>query len=146
MNILDKILEDHETQRSLMKQIGETQGDTQQRRALFEQFSEEFRAHAAAEEHAFYAPLMKDTSSTDQSRHSVAEHQEALELLEELEELDMSSPQWLKTFKKLVDDNDHHMEEEEQDVFPLANSVLGEARLNELGDVFDSRKQEEVAS
>ncbi|WP_430877982.1 hemerythrin domain-containing protein [Granulosicoccus sp. 3-233] len=145
MNILERIKSDHETQRDLMRRIEDTEGDSEKRRELYQQFKAEFEAHAAAEEHAFYAPLMKHSESTDQSRHSVAEHHEAMELIEKLDETDMSSPEWLKTFKKLVHDNDHHMEEEEDDVFALARQTLGESKLAELLEVFDDRKSEEMA-
>ena len=145
MNILDRIKADHETQRELMKKISETEGKSEERRELYEKFKAEFESHAAAEEHAFYAPLMKHTQSTDQSRHSVAEHHEAMELIEKLDETDMSSPERLKTFKQLAHDNDHHMDEEENDVFELAEKTLGNARLDELLNVFDDRKSEEMA-
>lgn len=145
MNILERIKSDHEKQRALMTKIKETEGSSDERRSLFEEFKAEFQAHAAAEEHAFYAPLMKHTESTDQSRHSVAEHHEAMELLEKLEETDMSSAEWLKTFKQLAHDNDHHMEEEEKDVFDLAEKTLGDSRLKELLGTFDERKKEEMA-
>lgn len=144
VNILNRIKADHEVQRRLMDRILETEGDSASRRDLFSQFSAEYKAHAAAEEDAFYAALMHEPESTDQSRHSVAEHHEAMELLEELENKDMSSPGWLMTFKKLVEENSHHMEEEEDDVFPLAESALGDARLKELLNDFDERKSTEL--
>lgn len=144
MNILERIKADHDTQRTLMEKISDTEGSSDERRNLYAKFKAEFQAHAAAEEHAFYAPLMKHTESTDQSRHSVAEHHEAMELIEKLEETDMSSPEWLKTFKQLAHDNDHHMEEEENEVFKLAEETLGDSRLSELLGVFDDRKSEEM--
>jgi hypothetical protein len=146
MNILGRIKKDHEEQRSLMKSLSETEGDSTERRDMFKKFSDEFKAHAVAEEHAFYAPLMKHTESTDQSRHSVAEHHEAMELFEKLEETDMSSAEWLKTFKKLAHDNEHHMEEEEDEVFTLAQSTLGDKKLTQLLSDFDDRKSEELSS
>lgn len=145
MNILHEIRKDHDVQRELMDHLLETEGDTPERRDLFKRFAAEFRAHAAAEEDAFYAPLMHEPDSTDQSRHSVAEHHEAIELLEELEDKDMSSPGWLMTFKKLVHENRHHMEEEEEDVFPLAEKTLGEEKLTGLLDSFRDRKRTEMA-
>ena len=140
MSVLKRIASDHEVQRSLMDRIVETSGDSAKRKELFKEFDAEFKAHAAAEEHAFYAPLLKHSKSTDQSRHSVAEHQEAMELLSSLHDTDMSSPQWLKLFKQLVHDNNHHMEEEEDEVFPLAKELLGDVELQRLGAEFDQRK------
>ena len=144
MDILARIERDHETQRTLMAAIEKTEGDTTERRETFKTFAAEFRAHAAAEEHAYYAELMKVQESTDQSRHSVQEHAEALEILETLEQLDMSAPEWLKKFKTLSHDNEHHMNEEEDEVFPLSKKALGQKELDRLGGVFDERKNAEL--
>jgi hypothetical protein len=144
--IFDRIKQDHETQRMLMKKLQDTQGDSDERRSLFEQFVTEYKAHAAAEEHAFYAPMLKEEDTTDQSRHSIAEHHEAMELVEELEKTDMSSPEWLKTFKKLVHENEHHMEEEENDVFPLAKESIDDTVLSGMLAEFNARKEDEVST
>ena len=144
MNVLNRIVEDHEHQRRLMEQIGNTTGDSPERRELFRAFSAELRAHAAAEEHAFYAELLKETETTDQSRHSVAEHQEALDIVEELEQADMSSAGWLNRFNTLVHDNEHHMVEEEEEVFPLARKHVSDSQLDALLQVFDERKAQEL--
>jgi hemerythrin superfamily protein len=145
MNILKRISSDHEKQRLLMENISTTEADSAERRELFAQFNAVFQAHAAAEEHAFYAPLMRHPDSTDQSRHSVAEHQEAMELLETLEKTDMSSPEWLKMFKKRAHDNKHLMDEEETEVFKIAQETLGDEQLEQLLSDFDDRKKKELA-
>jgi len=144
MSLLDQIKSDHELQRELMQKISATDNASEQRRALFSQFVREYTAHAAAEEHAFYAELMKNPDSTDQSRHSVKEHAEAMELLDKLQSMDMESSEWLTTFKALEHENEHHMEKEEEDVFPLARKTLGAERLNSLSATFEERKQLEM--
>jgi len=146
MDIFKRIESDHQLQRSLMSQLLETEGASDDRKVLFEQFCTEFEAHAAAEEDGFYAPLLKSEQSTDQSRHSIAEHQEAMELLDTLKDTDMSSSAWLVTFKKLAHDNEHHMDEEEKDVFPLVREVVSaEVQATMLAD-FDQRKDSELAT
>ena len=129
-----------------MKKISDTSGDTEQRRALFDQFAIEFLSHAAAEEHAFYAPMLKVSETIEQSRHSVAEHHEAIELIEKLQQTDMSSPGWLPTFKKLADENEHHMQEEEKDVFAIVKQEMSQGTIDSMLDTFDDRKSAEVAS
>jgi len=143
IDILKRIEDDHGIQRGMMGGLKATEGDSDERRETFRRFALEYRAHAAAEEHAFYAELMKHPDSTDQSRHSVQEHAEGMELLEKLEAMDMSSPEWLKTFKRLADENEHHMEEEEEEVFELARRVLSEERRVALEKTFEARKREE---
>ncbi len=143
MNIFKRIEEDHKTQRSLMEKILATEGSSKERQTLFSEFCVEFEAHAAAEEHAFYAEMLKHEEMTDQSRHSVAEHSTALELIEKLEKTDMSSAAWLMTFKELAHENEHHMKEEEDDVFPLVKKNLDDETITEMLTVFNKRKERE---
>ena len=144
MNIFDVIEKEHDTQRRLMKKLLDTSGKSDERRELFIEFCREFRSHAAAEEHAFYAPMMESTETTDQSRHSVAEHHDALELLEKLENTDMSSSGWLTMFKKLVEDNEHHMEEEENDVFTAVKKEMSKEEIESMRRTFEERKRQEL--
>lgn len=146
MNIFDRIIQDHEKQRRLMQLLVETEGETSERKTAFSDFKSEYKAHAAAEEQVFYSALMEDPDGTDKARHSVAEHKEALDLLEEISDTDMSSSSWLKTMKKIQHDNEHHMEEEENEVFPHARSVLDGKDISKMGDEFENRKQEELAA
>lgn len=146
MTIFERIKADHETQRNLMQTLLDTSGDSDERQAAFAEFCREFESHAAAEEEAFYAPMMESADTTDQSRHSVAEHQSAMELLETLQNTDMSSPAWIASFKKLADENEHHMQEEEEDVFPLVRKHMSSDEIDGMLPAFDSRKRDELAS
>jgi len=145
MDIFNRILEEHERQRDLTKKILDANGDSQQRQELFERLAIEFLSHAAAEEHAFYAPMLKVAETTDQSRHSVAEHHEAIELIEKLQKSDISSSEWLTTFKQLAEDNEHHMQEEEKDVFDLVKREMTQGAIDSMLETFDTRKLTEVA-
>ena len=94
--IFEKLREDHEVQRELMDNIVSTSGDESARREQMKLLKEELTEHAAAEERHFYSKLMAHDNSQDKARHSVAEHKDIDDLVEELETIDMSSPQWLK--------------------------------------------------
>lgn len=124
--IFEALREDHDKQRSLMKMLCETEGDSENRRYLYAETKRELERHAAAEERYFYVPLMQDSFTQEKSRHSVAEHHEIDELIEELDATDLSAPQWLVTAKKLQDMVLHHLEEEEQEVFQMAGKVLAD--------------------
>lgn len=130
--IFEHIREDHEKQRTLMMLIAKTSGDSEGRRELFPKFAAELRAHAAAEERAFYSVLLDAKLTRDKTGHSIHEHKQAEELLQELEEMDYSNPHWLPKFRQLVEDNEHHMTEEEQEVFQIAGRVLTDAQKHEM--------------
>ena len=56
----------------------------------------------------------------------------------------MSSPALLTRFKKLKHDYEHHMDEEEDELFTRAKKVIGEEQNDEFGDKFLMRKEKEA--
>ncbi|MEX1034321.1 MAG: hemerythrin domain-containing protein [Sneathiella sp.] len=146
MNIYERLIQEHDNQKKLAKQIMETTGDSPERHQLFTQFKTEAVAHANAEEQTLYADLIERPESQEQIRHSISEHKEADDLITELAEMDMSSSEWIQKFEKLKDDLEHHIDEEEEDVFDLAKNLLSKEEANELTLQFDERKQDEKAA
>jgi hemerythrin-like domain-containing protein len=69
---------------------------------------------------------MEHDMTQDAARHSVAEHKELDDFAEQLEEYDMSAPQWLQTARQLCERLTHHLDEEEREVYPVAGRVLDE--------------------
>lgn len=124
MNIFESLRKDHDRQRSLLEKLTKTHGDTKERATLFEELKTELQIHADAEERHFYKPLIDHEMTQEKARHSIAEHHEIDELIEELETTDFSSPGWLVTAKKLKEQVEHHLDEEEHEVFQVAGKVL----------------------
>ncbi len=144
MDIYERIIEDHQKQRDLAARILETQGNSEERQQLWEEFQPEAVAHANAEEQTFYAALFQHQDTQEQARHSVSEHKEADDLIEEIGEMSMESSGWLQKFKKLKEDLDHHMEEEEKEVFSMARKIIDEAQAKQLAQAFNERKEAEL--
>ncbi len=145
MDIYERLREDHQRQKDLASQIEGTTGDSDERRRLWDELKAEAEAHANAEEQTFYAALFEKPETQEQARHSVSEHEDASELIEELDELDMSSSGWLQKFAKLKHELEHHIEEEQNDVFPMAREVLSDDEATRMADDFDARKHDELA-
>jgi len=143
MDIYKRLKKDHDTQRDLGEKIANTEGDSNERRVLWQRYKVELEAHASAEEQTFYAELMSHPEASDQTRHSVAEHKDAADLVEEIDDMDMSSPGWLTKFKQLRHDIEHHLDEEEEDVFDLARKNIDDETAKELADRFNQRKPAE---
>ncbi|HEV7234005.1 MAG TPA: hemerythrin domain-containing protein [Sphingorhabdus sp.] len=134
---------DHDLHREMLAKIAETSGDTAERRNLFEAFRIEVTAHAAAEEESLYATMLADPELRDDGRHSVAEHKEIDDMLGELQETDMASGAWLTKFKEMRHRYEHHIDEEEEEMFPAAEQRFDKAKAEELGAKFDRRKPAE---
>ena len=142
-NIYDAIKQDHDTHRELLETLANTSGDSEERREAWRTFYRDVKAHAAAEEETFYSKLISKTWGQDAARHSVHEHQKLDDLMEELNETDMSSPGWLLKFKTLKHEYEHHIEEEEDEVFTRAREVVPDEEIEGYGERFEARKEEE---
>lgn len=135
---------DHDRHRQLLAQIAETSGASEERKALFEQLLLDIAAHAAAEEETLYATMLANPELRDDARHAVSEHKEIDDYLGELREMDMSSSGWLTKFKEMRHRYEHHIDEEEEDMFPAASDELSAADEERLGKIFEERKPKEL--
>ncbi|ENW20177.1 hypothetical protein L313_0635 [Acinetobacter haemolyticus CIP 64.3 = MTCC 9819] len=133
MNIFEALRESHDKQRSLAKKLVETSGHSEERKELFDLLKNELYAHSVAEDRYLYIPLMFDDVGLDITRHALAEHHEMDELVETLEQTDMSSPSWLATAKQLSEKVHHHLKEEERKFFQQAGKILADAEKEKLG-------------
>lgn len=138
MNIFEALRESHDRQRSYAEALIKTSGDTPERAEAYRQLKAELQAHETAEERHFYIPLMAFDNGVDLSRHAIAEHHEMDEMMEELDETEMSSPAWLATAKKLADKVHHHLKEEEQKFFQMAGKLLSEKQKEELAGKYEN--------
>lgn len=141
--IYDEIREDHEKHRDLLNRIAETHGDSAERRDLWNAFYYDVKAHAAAEEETFYSKIMEKPDGQDDARHSVAEHKEMDDIMAELNSMGFDNPGWLTRFKTLKHDYEHHMDEEEQDIFATARDVLKDDGDGSYAARFLDRKAKE---
>ena len=144
-DIFDALIADHNRHRALLKKLENTSGHSADRMHLFEELTLEVKGHASAEEQALYATILAKPETTDQGRHSVAEHKEIEDMLNHLATVDMASDEWLEKFCKLRDEYLHHIEEEEEELFPAASRVLTEQDEIRMRDVFKHRKVIEKA-
>ena len=144
MNIFEALRSDHERQRDLVDRLLQTEGASDERKDLFERLKVELEAHSGAEERFFYVPLMEEDLTQDKARHSVAEHKELDDFVEQLEQYDMAGSQWIQTAKELAHRLTHHLDEEEREVFQLAGKALTEQQKQDLAadyaDEMDRRR------
>lgn len=135
---------DHDRHREMLAKLGETKGDSPERRDLFEELRRELQAHAAAEEESLYATMLACPELRDEARHSVSEHKEIDDFLGELIEIDMASSAWLAKFKDMRHRYLHHIDEEEEDMFPSAAETLSADAERRMAETFERRKPREL--
>ena len=143
--IFARLKADHDRHRELLDRIDATHGDSAERRDLFEAFRIDVTAHAASEEMSLYATMLANPDLRDEAQHSVAEHKEIEDYLTELYEMDFASSGWLTRFRTMKHRYLHHIDEEEEEMFPAAEKELSDERKKELIRIFEKEKPREKA-
>lgn len=144
--IFDRLKQDHDAHRQLFAKMAEAERakDEDRLEKLFEQFTVEVTAHAAAEEESLYATMLAQPDLREDAQHSVSEHKEIDDYLEELAELKFNGEAWRKKFAEMKKRYLHHIEEEEEEMFPDAAKQLSAAEEERLGKLFAKRKPAEL--
>lgn len=142
-DIFARLKLDHDKHRRLLDEIAATSGKSEERPSLFEELTKELKGHAAAEEQALYSTMLRKPPTTADTRHSVAEHHEIEEALNDLAATDMASGGWLTKFKEFDHRYRHHIGEEEDEHFPEFEGYLTDEDRAWMRGVFERRKAEE---
>lgn len=142
MTIYESIKKDHDVQRNLCDKLLKTSGSSDERKQLWKELKKELQVHAVAEERHFYSPLIDTDKMQEDARHGMAEHHEMDELIEELDDTDMSSPHWIATMEKLNHKVRHHLEDEEEDFFPKAKKIYSDKEEVELAKDYENTKDD----
>lgn len=134
---------DHDRHRDMLARLAAA--DCPDRAGLFEALRIEISAHAAAEEESLYATMLARPGLRDEARHSVAEHKEIDDFFGELAKLEPASPEWTGKFAEMRHRYEHHIDEEEEEMFPAAAEDLPQAEQERIAKVFEARKPKELA-
>lgn len=144
--IFGRLVEDHDRHRALLAMIEATTGKSPERETLFLELTKELKSHAAAEEQALWATVLRNPDTTEDARHAVHEHKVIDDMLADLAARDMASQTWMTRFAALREKYLHHIMEEEQEQFVAAEPTLSEANRRTMKRVFNRRKKEEKAA
>ena len=110
------------------------------RTALLATLKAELQAHELVEEKVLYPALKPHGEARDIVLEGYQEHHVADLLIRELERLSPDDERWGAKFKVLKENIEHHIEEEEGDMFRTARVVLGRDRLEAIGVRMDALK------
>lgn len=139
MNALDILKEDHQKVKGLFQETTRT-SEQKQRRDLFDKIDTELEIHAHIEERIFYPALEEHEELKDMVAEALEEHQQVKVLLEEIEEAGPESHEFGAKLQELMEMVEHHVEEEEGEMFPKVREVFDEEELEELGNQLKSAK------
>lgn len=137
-NAIELIKQDHRTVEQLFQQF-EQSGDY----ALAQQICEELTIHATVEEELVY-PVLAEVD-TELEQHAEEEHDEAKQLIAQIQSAGEGSDQVRELVLKLKESVQHHVQEEETKALPKLQQEQG-AQLDQIGAQVEQRKQELMAS
>jgi hemerythrin superfamily protein len=139
-DVVDILTTDHH---EVLDLIGQIPGaDPGQRRDMADTVIAELMRHSVAEEMYVY-PAMKDHLPDGEGRvqHDVEEHQQLVEIMKELEDVDSADPQFLEKLGRLDAVLRDHVSDEETDQFPLLRAHLSREQLVEIGGKVEAAKK-----
>ncbi|HUP92530.1 MAG TPA: hemerythrin domain-containing protein [Solimonas sp.] len=145
MDIYEVLRRDHRRIESLLRDLESANHDEaalRERTSLFHQVKALVVAHSEAEEEVFYTRLRKDESTGDAAREGAVEHGLVGALLETLAEMRPSSKDWAPHCKVVRELLEHHIEEEEREMFPAAQEVIDEDEAERLGERMEEKCDE----
>ena len=133
MNALDLLKQQHEEVNKLFKKFEKLEeGAIAERRELFVMIADRLSAHATIEEQFFY-PSIKTDKTEDIVREAVEEHLAVKRIIADLLEMEPADENYSAKMKVLMENVEHHVEEEEDELFKMVKKVLNEDQLLALG-------------
>ena len=133
MNAIELLMQDHKEASSMMDQLEMADKGDRSAKDTFVQLKEALTLHTQMEEQIFYPALKNFDETRDMIPESFEEHQEVKDLLEEMTSINPGSDEFMDKLTELRDAIEHHVEEEEGEMFPNAEKLLGQSRLQEMG-------------
>ena len=138
MNAIDLLKQQHDQVEELFKKIENAKSGKEE---LFDQIADALAVHSAIEEQHFY-PATKDTRTEELLHEAVEEHLGVKRIIADLLEMEPDDPQFEAKIKVLKEQVEHHVEEEEKELFPKVRKMHSKEELEDLGVLMEDTAQE----
>ncbi len=137
---------DHEKVAGMLETIDNTtERALKGRGELFARLKVELDLHARIEEEIFYPALEENEETREIALEAYEEHRLVKQLLGELEAEPKDSEEWTAKFTVLKENIEHHVEEEEGEMFKKTRQAFTEEEMQALGERLQEGKQQSRA-
>lgn len=144
-NAITMLKSDHATVKRLLRELSETSDRAvKQRENLVAEIERELKTHAQLEEEVFYPAFKAAAEGTENEElfyEAAEEHHVVDMVLPALKAARTKSPEFKAKAKVLFDLVEHHIKEEENEMFKAARTLFDDADLRELGDLMQTRRE-----
>jgi hemerythrin-like domain-containing protein len=139
MDAFSLLKADHRKVEKLFSQLESASGQAKMR--VFEQIKTELELHTHIEEKFFYPALEKPKQTHELTLEAYEEHDVVKKLLQQMSRAKSATEEWEAQGKVLQENVEHHVEEEENELFPKAEAALSEEDIETLGEQMEAEKE-----
>lgn len=146
MDAFELLSKDHREVDQLFEKIEKTDNrGTNHREELFQKLQQELELHTQVEEKLLYPEMQQHAATKALAGEALQEHGEVKQMLQEIGRLSADDDQWSEMVNELKMAVQHHVREEEGQMFPAARQELDQSRIDELGRQIEQMKQKAAA-
>jgi len=147
MDAMELLRNDHEQVKKILEELESTsERGVKTREELLTKFKSEMTVHEKIEEEIFYPRLTKQARTKEIALEGYEEHHVVDLVMAELDGVPYDDETWAAKFTVMKENIEHHVEEEEGEMFKLARQALDKEELTELGERMQGRKKQLQAS
>lgn len=145
-NAIELLKQDHRKVKELLEQLLETTDRAQKKRqTLLDRIEHELEVHTSIEEEIFY-PAFRDADGKEHAKmyFEAREEHRAVEqlVIPDLKKTDTAGNEFAGRAKVLRELVEHHIQDEEQEMFPQAEATMDDETLQELGQQMEERRKQ----
>ena len=142
MNALDLLEDDHKKVKKLLEDADSTtERGVKTRAELFGRIRKEMKVHETIEEEILYPALKEHPKAKEVVLEGYEEHHVVDEIMGELGATDFDDERWGAKLSVMKENIEHHIEEEEEDMFKKARQIFDADELEQMGERMKERKE-----
>ena len=142
MDPFELLEEDHRKVKKLLEELDSTtERGVKTRTELFAKIKREMEIHEAIEEEILYPALKQHPKAKEVVLEGYEEHHVVDTLMGELETTSVEDESWGAKLSVMKENIEHHIEEEEDEMFKKARAAFDKSELDALGDQMKARKE-----
>jgi len=143
MDALSLLKEDHDKVKKMLAELDSTtERGVKTREELFTKVKQELEIHEAIEEEIFYPALKEHPKAKELVLEAYEEHNVVDMVMAQIEGVPFDDERWGAKLTVMKENVEHHIEEEETEMFKQARQIFERDELEGLGQRMESRKQE----
>jgi hemerythrin-like domain-containing protein len=146
MDAISLLKDDHSKLKKLLTELdGTTERGVKTRQDLFAKVKQELTVHETIEEEIFYPALKEHPKTKEIVLEAYEEHHVVDTVMAEIEGVPFDDETWGAKLTVMKENIEHHIEEEENEMFKQARQVFDESELEALGGRMAARKEQAAA-